>query len=71
MGHTDRPYQDMLLIMKEIIKAASPTHDASGGNIIKWVVKGAVQIAGKVAEGNWELVLNDKTKKILHFLFKS
>ena len=71
MRHTDRPYQDMLLVMQEIIKAATPIHDASGGNIIKWVVKGAVQIAGKIAEGNWELVLDDKAKKILHFLFKS
>ena len=61
----------MLLVMQEIIKAATPIHDASGGNIIKWVVKGAVQIAGKIAEGNWELVLDDKAKKILHFLFKS
>lgn len=71
MGHIDRPYQDVLLVMKEIIKSAPPIHDASGKDVIKWVVEGAVQIAGKVAEGKWELVLNDKAKKILHFLFKS
>lgn len=70
-NHSNRPYQDLILVMQEIVKSAPPVHDASGKDVIKWVVEGTVQIAGKFAEGTWELVLNDKTQKILHFLFKS
>ena len=70
-NHSNRPYQDLILVMQEIVKSAPPAHDASGKDVIKWVVEGAAQITGKFVEGTWELVLNDKTQKILHFLFKS
>ena len=70
-AHTDRLYKDSFLVIREIIRAATPTHDASGKNVLKWVVHGAMQLAEKASQGTWELVLNDKTKQILHILFNS
>lgn len=54
-------------ILKEIMRAKTPTIDKSLKNGLKWVVKGSYN--GK--KGTWELVIDLSKKTIVHFLFKS
>jgi ABC-type transporter Mla subunit MlaD len=66
-GHLARPYNASSIAMQEIMDSAAPGTDP-GGVIggLKWVVPGSLH--GSL--GVWELVVDPKTRTVLHFLFK-
>jgi RHS repeat-associated protein len=66
--HTDRGYTGSSLLIREIMQAGKPIADPGGrATALRWDVAGAI---GKRA-GTWELVIDVKTKEILHFTFVS
>ena len=52
---------------QNIMKAGTPTADASLSNGLKWIVDGSYN--GSV--GVWELVVDVDNNRIVHFLFRS
>lgn len=66
LGHTERPYRSSQLLVKEIMKSATGVVDKTAANCYKWKVPGTMN----KTKGVWELVVNTKTKTVVHFLFK-
>jgi hypothetical protein len=67
-GNVVRPYGDNRQLIQEIINAKPPMPDPGGvTGALRWDVQGTMN--GK--QGVYELVVDPKTNKVLHFLFKS
>lgn len=66
LGHTERPYRFSQLLVKEIMNSATGVADKTAANCYKWKVPGTMN----QTKGAWELVVNTKTKTVVHFLFK-
>ena len=67
-GELSRPYitnrSDMFL--NEIINSCEPIADSSLKNGLKWVTEGSF----RGTAGYWELVIDQDTKRIVHYLFR-
>jgi hypothetical protein len=65
-GRLTRPYINSSLTMQEIMDSVEPIPDPGGvvGGL-KWIVPGT----WRGSHGVWELVVDPKTKTVLHFLF--
>ncbi|MCT7981237.1 RHS repeat-associated core domain-containing protein, partial [Laspinema olomoucense] len=62
----DRPFINSPLVYQEIMKAKTPVPDPRGvPGALRWDVEGSFR--GR--EGIWELVVDPKTKTVLHFNF--
>lgn len=61
-----RPYMKSTLVIQEIMKAVKPVADKSLKNGYKWVVDGFVIINGEARTGVWELVVDARTKTVVH-----
>ncbi|MDO4504240.1 MAG: LysM domain-containing protein [Clostridia bacterium] len=66
-NHIDRPYQNFVLLVDEITKAASPISDPQGTGALYWKVNGNFN----GSEGLYELLIDPVTNSIWHFVFKS
>jgi RHS repeat-associated protein len=67
-GRLARPYGNFRLTIQSIMDAGKPIPDPGGvPGALRWDVPGAMN----GSPGTWELVVDPKTKTILHFLFKS
>ena len=66
LGHTERSYRSSQLLVKEIMNSATGVVDKTAANCYKWKVPGTMN----KTKGVWELVVNTKTKTVVHFLFK-
>lgn len=66
LAHTDIPYRSSELLVKEIMNSATGVIDKTAANCYKWVVPGTMN----KTKGVWELVVNTKTKTVVHFLFR-
>ena len=66
LGHTERPYRNSTLLVKEIMQSATGIVDKSAANCYKWAVPGVYN----KTKGVWELVVNTKTKTVVHLLFR-
>jgi hypothetical protein len=64
----ERPYLSSPNTLREIMAAGKPIADPGGAaGALRWDVAGAF----RGSAGTWELVVDPKTKTILHWLFKS
>jgi hypothetical protein len=67
-GRLARPYGNSTLTIQNIMDAAKPVLDPGGvPGALRWDVPGSMN----GSTGVWELVVDPRTKTILHFLFKS
>ena len=60
-------YPKSRLLIQEIINSALPTPDDQISSGLKWVVEGTY----KGSKGIYELVIDQETNTVLHFLFSS
>lgn len=66
LGHSERKYTTSTLLIKEIMNSATGKKDPAA-YCYKWVVPGTMN----KTKGMWELVVNVKTKTVVHFLFRT
>ena len=67
-GDRVRPYGDSRALMQEIMSAKPPLSDPRGvPGALRWDVQGEMN----GSNGSYELVVDQKTNTVLHFLFKS
>ena len=66
-GHTNRPYQNSKLLIKEIIEKESPIPDPQGTGALYWRVEGDFN----GSTGIYELLIDPKTNTVWHFVYKS
>jgi len=65
-GELARPYLNSPLLVDEIMQAGTAVPDPGGvAGALRWDVPGAF----RSSDGTWELVIDPKTKTILHFNF--
>ena len=66
-NHTGRPYQDLKLIINEIIESQPPIADKRGTDALSWTVEGTFN----GITGHYEIIIDPKTNTVWHFVFKS
>lgn len=67
-GELSRPYLTSPLTIQEIIASGKPIPDPGGfPGALRWDVPGAF----RDSEGTWELVIDPKTNRILHYNFRT
>ena len=64
--HTDREYQDSILLIQEIIQSTNPVKDPKGTDALFWEIQGFFN----GSPGTFELLIDPETNTIWHFLFK-
>ena len=66
-NHTGRPYQDLKLLINEIMESKAPMSDPRGTNALSWTVEGTYN----GSKGYYELIIDPTTNTVWHFVFKS
>ena len=65
--HVGRPYQELKLLIREIITSKNPVIDPRGTKALSWTVEGLFN----GSSGIYELIIDQETNTVWHFVFKS
>ncbi len=66
LEHPNRPYQDSILLINEIIESKAPVPDPQGTLALYWEVEGSFN----GSTGVYELLIEPETNTVWHFLYR-